>query len=43
MTGCMAEAKGVGLSVAHMTGQIEKSIGTDNVHTLLEKVISRLP
>ena len=43
MTGCMAEAKGMGLSVGHMTGQTGKSIGMDNVHALLEKVVSRLP
>lgn len=43
MTGCMAEAKGMGLSVGHMTGPMDKSIGMDNVHTLLETVVSRLP
>jgi hypothetical protein len=40
MTGCFAEAKGMGLSVGYMG---RTSVPVDTVKTLLDKVIGRLP
>ena len=40
MTGCIAEAKGMGISVGYMG---KTSVPIDNVKTLLDKAIGRLP
>ena len=40
MTGCMAEAKGMAISISYL-GQ--KSLPVDNVKALLDKLVSRLP
>jgi hypothetical protein len=40
-TGCMAEAKGMGISVGSMSAK--KKVAIDNVKTLLDKAIGRLP
>jgi hypothetical protein len=40
MTGCMAEAKGMAISISYMG---KHTLPVENVKTLLDKLVSRLP